>query len=93
MALEPLKDILGTEIEPGDRVALLVKSYGFAKISNAYLYQAIYIGIGRYGYEFVDLDDYESYKEDPENPFDEEGNNILLYRQKSPQCVKIVESK
>ena len=50
-----LKDNFKVEVNPGDEVILLVKEYGYRKISDAYLAHCLYVGHCQYGYQFVDV--------------------------------------
>lgn len=79
-----LKDVFKHTVNEGDEVVLLVKIYGYRKISDAYLAHVFYIGKGPYGHEFIDKSDYKKYLKDPDwvDPF----------RCKQPECVKIIRN-
>lgn len=47
-----LKDITGKIVNEGDSVIILVKQYGYRKLSNAFLYKTTYNKKSQYGYEF-----------------------------------------
>lgn len=83
---EKIKDVLGHVVKAGDTVILLVKEYGYRKISDAYLSKAVYCGKGSYGYEFVrSYDRFLAYKEGK--------SNIRPDSFKTPQVVRIASAK
>ena len=47
-----MKDFLGKEVKEGDKVIVLVKSYGYQKISDAYLTKQTFLGEDQWGYKF-----------------------------------------
>ena len=49
---ETIKDIYNRNVFVGQQVGVLVKEYGYRKISNVYLVRATYLGKGQYGYVF-----------------------------------------
>jgi len=82
---EIIKDVLGNVVNEGDQVVILVKEYGYRKLSDAYLSKCIYCGKGQYGHEFVStIASYLKYKS---------GKTVYPYRLKDPQMVKVVGGK
>lgn len=71
-----LKDHFGRVVNPGDKVVLLYKAYGFRGIDRAYLIDVIYKGKGRWGYEF-DWKNRQSYQS--------------LIRMRDPECIKSIK--
>ena len=49
---ETFKDIRNKTVRVGDKVVLLVKSYGYRGLQDAYLNVCTYNGLGQWGYEF-----------------------------------------
>ena len=47
-----MQDITGKEVLPGDLVAVVIKTYGCAKLKSADLKVCRYFGKGPYGHEF-----------------------------------------
>ena len=76
-----LKDVFKKQVQAGDEVVLLVKEYGYRKMSDSYLGNAIYIGEGSYGHEFINKNERDKWLEDPKS--------VRPYRQKRPECVLI----
>ena len=81
MANKTLKDIKGNVVLPGDKVLLVVKSYGYRKITDADLEEVIYIGPGSYGHEFIYEEEVEEWKKDPKS--------VVPYRFKNPQLFNL----
>lgn len=76
-----LKDIKENTVLEGDKVLLLVKEYGYRKLSGASMEEVIYVGLGPYGYEFI----YEEEKEDWEkDPLD-----VIPFRIKKPELFNL----
>lgn len=46
------KDLAGKKVKIGDKVAVLVKDWGYRKLKNASLALATFNGKGQYGFEF-----------------------------------------
>lgn len=76
-----LEDVFKRIINPGQPCIVLVKQHGYRKITDAYLGNAVYVGHGSYGYEFVDGENYEEWEK--------EKSSCLVTRIKEPQCVLI----
>lgn len=85
MANKVLQDFFEKPVRVGEEVVVLIKDYGYRKISNAYLLNAIYIGYGRYGHRFVPEEDYEAYNEEE----DEDEKERYIFNMKNPECVKV----
>lgn len=81
-----LKDVFKKQVQAGDEVVLLVKEYGYRKMSDSYLGNAIYIGEGPYGHEFISKDRLGAWLKDPESI-------KQPLRQKKPECVLIEKAK
>ena len=47
-----IQDVFNRDVKPFDKVGVLVKCYGFGGIHRAYIMPGVYLGKGRYGYEF-----------------------------------------
>lgn len=47
-----VKDFLGQEVNAGDEVIVLYKVRGYRALDNAYLWRTVYLGKGKYGYQF-----------------------------------------
>lgn len=76
-----LKDIKKNTVLEGDKVLLLVKEYGYRKLSDASIEEVIYVGPGPYGYEFI----YEDEKED----WDKDPGSVTPFRVKNPELFNL----
>lgn len=76
-----LKDVFKKTVQEGDEVVLLVKEYGYRKLKDAYLGDAVYIGESQYGHEFINKDEKDEWLEDH--------NSVTPYRLKKPECVLV----
>lgn len=76
-----LKDIKKNTVLEGDKVLLLVKEYGYRKLSDASMEEVIYIGPGSYGYEFIYEEEKEDWEKDPES--------VIPFRVKNPQLFNL----
>ena len=76
-----LKDIKENTVLEGDKVLLLVKDYGYRRISDASIEDVIYVGHGPYGYEFIYEEEKEDWEEDPES--------VIPFRIKKPELFNL----
>lgn len=76
-----LKDIKENTVLEGDRVLLLVKEYGYRKLSGASMEEVIYVGLGPYGYEFIYEEEKEDWEKDPDD--------VIPFRIKKPELFNL----
>ena len=76
-----LKDIKNNDVLVGDKVLLLVKEYGYRKLSDASIEEVIYVGPGPYGYEFIYEDEEEDWDKDP--------GDVTPFRIKKPELFNL----